>query len=65
MHMFRFFIDLLGWLVTQYKVSATNLVRSPIYGPWIRLWKANADGSPKLPTRVLSRVQFGAMMHLG
>ncbi len=58
MHMFRFFVDLLGWPVMQYKVSPTNLVWSSIDGPWIKLWNANVDGSPKLPTRVLSLVLY-------
>jgi hypothetical protein len=26
MHMFRFFVDLSGWLMMQYKVSPTDLV---------------------------------------
>jgi hypothetical protein len=29
-----------------------------MYELWIRLWKANVGGSPKLPTRVLSLVLY-------
>jgi len=50
MHLFKFFVDLLVWLVMQYKVSPTNLVWSPIDAPLIRLWKTNPNGSPKLHT---------------
>jgi hypothetical protein len=45
-----------------------DLVWSPIDGPLIKLWKANPDGSPKLPNVVPSPIlyaQFGAMMHQG
>jgi hypothetical protein len=50
MHLFNFFVDLLGWLVMQYKVSPINLVWSPIDALPIRLWEANPNGSPKLHT---------------
>jgi hypothetical protein len=42
----------------QYKVSPIDPVLSWIDGPSIRLWKANPDGSPKLPTRVPSFVLY-------
>jgi len=42
----------------QYKVSPIYLVWSPINGPLIKLWKANPDGSPKLPTGVPSHVLY-------
>jgi len=58
MHMFRFFVDSSSWLAMQYKVSAINLVWSPIDGPLIRLWKGNPDGSPKLPIGVPSFVLY-------
>jgi hypothetical protein len=58
MHLFRFFGDLLGWLMMQYKVSPTNLVHSLIDGLPIRLWKIIPDGSPKLPTRVPSPILY-------
>ncbi len=48
MHIFRFFVDLLGWPIMQYKVPPTNDVWSLIDEPLIRLWKINLDGSPKL-----------------
>jgi hypothetical protein len=52
MHFFKKFVDLSSWLVMQYKVSLTISIWSPTKGPPIQLWKANVDGSPKLPTRV-------------
>jgi hypothetical protein len=58
MHLFRFFVDSLGWLVMQYKVSPTNLVWSLIDGLPIRLWKANIGGSPKLLIGVPSLVLY-------
>jgi hypothetical protein len=58
MHMFKFFVDSLSWLVMQYKVSPTNLIWSPINGPPIRLWKANPNNSPKFPTRVPSPILY-------
>jgi len=42
----------------QYKVSPIDLVWISIDGLLIRLWKANPDGSPKLPTRVPSLVLY-------
>jgi len=42
----------------QYKVSPIDLVWSSIDGPLIRLWKVNPNGSPKLPTRILSPVLY-------
>jgi hypothetical protein len=58
MHMFRFFVDLLGWLVMQYKVSPINPIWSSINGPLIRLWKVNLDGSPKLPIKIPSPILY-------
>jgi hypothetical protein len=58
MHLNFFFIDLLGWLMMQYKVSPIDYVWSSIDGPSIRLWKANADGSPKFLTKVPSLVSY-------
>jgi len=52
MHLFRFFVDSLGWLMMQYKVSPTNLVWSSINGSQVKLWKVNPNGSPKLLIRV-------------
>ncbi len=52
MHLFRFFVDLSGWPMMQYKVSSTYLVQSLINGPLIRLWKTNPNSSPKLPIRI-------------
>ncbi len=58
MHMFRFFVDSLGWPIMQYKVSPPDNVRSPTYELPIKLWKSNLDGSPKLPTRVPSPIPY-------
>jgi len=58
MHMFRFFVDCLSWPMMQYKVSPIDLVWSSIDGPLIRLWKVNPNGSPKLPTGILSPVLY-------
>jgi len=40
----------------QYIVSPVDVVWSLIDGPPIRLWKANLDGSPKLPIGVPSPI---------
>jgi len=58
MHIFKFFVDSTGWPITQYNVSPTNLVQSPVDVLPIRLWKANLDGSPKLPTNMPSPVLY-------
>ncbi len=58
MHMFRFFVDSLGWPVMQYKVSPIDPIQSLIDGPLIRLWKANLNGSPKFPIRVPSLILY-------
>ncbi len=58
MHIFRFFVDSLGWPMMQYKVSPTNLVLSLIDAPLIILWKANPYGLPKLPTGVPCLVPY-------
>jgi len=58
MHLFRFIINLLGWLMMQYKVSPIDPIRSLIDGPLIRLWKVNPNGSPKLHVRVPSLVLY-------
>ncbi len=36
----------------QYKISPTDHVWNPINGPPIKLWKANPNGAPMLPTKV-------------
>jgi hypothetical protein len=58
MHLFRFFVDFSSWPVMQYNVSPTDLMWSPIDGLLIKLWKANMDSSPKLPTRVPSPILY-------
>ncbi len=58
MHMFRFFVDLSGWAMMQYKVSPIDLVWSLVNGPPIRLWKTNLDNSPKLPIGVPNLVLY-------
>jgi hypothetical protein len=57
-HLFRFFVDLFGWPMMQYKVSPTNNVWSPTKGPPIQLWKANANGSLKLPIKVPNPIPY-------
>jgi hypothetical protein len=42
----------------QYKVSPIDSVWSSLEGPPIQLWKANADGFPKLPTWVPSPISY-------
>jgi hypothetical protein len=37
MHLFRFFVDSMGWLVMQYRVSPTNPIWNPIDVPPIKL----------------------------
>jgi hypothetical protein len=66
MHLFNFFVDLLGWLVMQYKVSPTNLVWSPIDAFPIRLLIQMGHQSciPKC-LALFHTTQFGAMMHQG
>jgi hypothetical protein len=58
MHIFKKIVDSLGWLVVQYKVSPTDPVWSLVDAPPIRLWKANPNGSPKLPMGVPNFVLY-------
>jgi hypothetical protein len=58
MHLFRFFVDFLGWLMMQYHVSPIDHVWNPIDGPLIRLWKANLDSSAKLLIGVPSPILY-------
>jgi hypothetical protein len=58
MHFFKFFVNLFNWPVMQFKVSQTNSVWSAMEGLPIQLWKANVDGSPKLPSWVPSLVSY-------
>jgi hypothetical protein len=58
MHLFRFFVDSLGWPMMQYHVSPIDHVWSPIDGPPIRLWKTNPDNSLKLLTGVPSPILY-------
>ncbi len=58
MHLFRFFVDLSDWPMMKYKVFPINSVWSPTNGPLIKLWNANPNGSPKLPTRVPSPIPY-------
>ncbi len=39
MHLFRFFVDLVGWCVMQYKVSLNDAMWSPKDGHRIWLWQ--------------------------
>ncbi len=58
MHLFRFFVDSLGWPMMQYHVYPIDHVWSPIDGPSIRLWKVNPDNSPKLLIGVPSPILY-------
>jgi len=51
-------MDSFGCLVMQYKVSPTVAFGVPHRGVQSNLWKANADGSPKLPIGVPSPVLY-------
>jgi hypothetical protein len=42
----------------QYKVSLTDNVWSPTERPSIQLWKANANGSPKLPIKLPNLIPY-------
>jgi hypothetical protein len=42
MDLFRFFVDEVGWLVMQYKISPVDVLWSPKDGLTIRLWKRMA-----------------------
>jgi hypothetical protein len=48
MHIFRFFIDRVGWLVFQYKAFATDPDWLPRGSPH-HMWRADSDGSPVTP----------------
>ncbi len=54
----NFFVDSFGWLMMQYKVTPTDIIYNPIETPLIQLWKVNANGSPKLPTRVPNLIPY-------
>jgi hypothetical protein len=58
MHLFRFFVDELKWLVMQYKVSPSDVLRSFKDGPTIQLWKEDGTGLPKLSMGVSNHVPF-------
>ncbi len=58
MHLFKVFVDSSSWLMMQYKVSPIDPMWNPIDGPLIKLWKANLDGLPKLPSRVPSPILY-------
>jgi hypothetical protein len=36
---FGFFVDVVGWLVMQYKIFPINVLWSPKNGPTIQMWK--------------------------
>ncbi len=44
MHLFKFFVDEVRWLVMQYKMFFTNVLWSPQDGLGIRLWKEDGIG---------------------
>ncbi len=58
MNLFRFFMDSSSWPMMQYKVSPIDSVWNPTKGLPVQLWKANVDGSPKLPTKVPKLVPY-------
>jgi hypothetical protein len=47
MHFFQFFVDEVGWLMMQYKVSPTNVLWNLKNDPTIQLWKEDGTGLPK------------------
>jgi hypothetical protein len=58
MHLFRFFVDEVGWPMMQYKISPTDALWSLEDGPTIRLWKEDGTRRPKLPMGVLNPIPF-------
>jgi hypothetical protein len=58
MHLFRFFVDEVGWPVMQYKVFFTNALWSPKDGLAMRLWKEDSIGWPKSLMGVLNLIPF-------
>jgi hypothetical protein len=58
MHLFQFFVDEVGWLVIQYKVSPIDVLWSPKDGPTIQLWKEDATGQAKLLAGVPNPILF-------
>ncbi len=53
MHLFKFLVDLFGWVV-----SPIDSIWSPTNKPPIKLWKVNPNGSPKLPTKVPNPIPY-------
>nr|PNR58557.1 hypothetical protein PHYPA_005552 [Physcomitrium patens] len=55
MHLFKFYVEEegedKGWPVMRYKKRATDQSWLPP-GPAVKMWRANDDGTPKLPTGV-------------
>ncbi len=58
MHLFRFFVDEVWWLVMQYKVSPIDVLWSPKDGLAIWLWMEDGTRQPKLWVGVSNLVPF-------
>jgi hypothetical protein len=48
MHLFKFYVDSLGWLIMWWKKSAVDSLWQPHNSSPIRLWNADQDGRPML-----------------
>jgi len=58
MHLFQFFVDKVGLLVMQYKVSPTDTLWNAKDSSTISLWKEDVVGWAKLLARVSNLVPF-------
>lgn len=57
-HLFKFYVDEEGWPVMRYKESAIDTHWLPRNKPPRRLWKADEDGNPKIPSGVPMPVPY-------
>jgi hypothetical protein len=58
LHLFRFFMNKVGWLVMQYKVFPTDALWSLKGGMAIWLWKEDGTRQPKLLAGVSNPIPF-------
>jgi hypothetical protein len=58
MHLFKFYVDESGWPVMRFKEFAVDQHWLPRNKPAIRLFKADADGNPKIPSGIPNPVPF-------
>jgi hypothetical protein len=58
MHLFQFFVDEVGWLVMQYKISLIYALWSLKDSPTIESWKEEVVGQAKLSTGVPNPIPF-------